>query len=149
MNALFRKKMSLIAAIAIAAPLAACASSFSPRTDQASPLAPRIQTLVDANRRYPRWEDFPAAPENLPDVGQIAANLRGLEGQGAALSGEVSRIEWTLGDPETVAAETRARVGAIPTSPDAVRTQADIDAFAQSLRDRAKAPPPIDRRPTQ
>jgi hypothetical protein len=34
-------------------------------------------------------------------------------------------------------------------SPDAARTEAEIDAFAQSLRDRAKAPPPIDRRPIE
>jgi len=38
-------------------------------------------------------------------------------------------------------------VGAVPISPDAARTQADIEAFAQELRDRAKAPPPVDRRP--
>lgn len=149
MNALFRKKTSLIAAMAILPLAGACSSAFSSRIDEASPLAPRIQTLVDANRHYPQWRDFPAAPQALPDVGQVAANVQGLQGQGTTLNGEVARIEWTLGDPEAMAADARARVGSVPQSPDAVRSQADIDAFAKSLRDRAKAPPPIDRRPAQ
>ncbi len=72
-----------------------------------------------------------------------------ISARGGALGGEVARIDWTLGDAETLAAETRAQVGAVPVSPDAARTEAEIDAFAQSLRDRAKAPPPIDRRPIE
>lgn len=149
MNALFCKKAGLAAAILVTGSLAACAAGFSPKIDQTSPLAPRIEALVEANRHYPRWSDFPSAPENLPQASQVAANVRGLEGQGSALDGQVAGIDWTLGDPEAMAAETRARVGAVPVSPDSMRTQADIDAFAQSLRDRAKAPPPIDRRPPQ
>lgn len=149
MNALFCKKTSLVAAMAILPLLTACSGAFSSRIDEASPLAPRIQALVDANRQYPQWSEFPAAPQALPEPSQVAANVRGLEGQGTTLRGEVARIDWTLDDAEAIAADARAQVGAIPPSPDSVRTQADIDAFAQSLRDRAKAPPPIDRRPPQ
>lgn len=149
MNAPLSKKMILIAAAAISAPLGACANALAPKTDAASPLAPRVQELVDANRRYPKWEDFPAAPTALPDVAQVASNARTLQGDGAALNGEIARIDWTLSDPETLAAQVKAQVEAVPVSPDAARTQADIEAFAQSLRDRAKAPPPLDRRPTR
>lgn len=105
--------------------------------------------MVDANRRYPRWEDFPAAPTALPATDQVASQVQALAAQGGALGGEVSRIDWTLGSAEALAAETRAQVDAVPVSPDAARTQAEIDAFAQGLRDRAKAPQPVDRRPIE
>ncbi|MCW0045068.1 hypothetical protein OIU13_00770 [Brevundimonas sp. BT-123] len=141
--------MTLIAAAAITTPLSGCLGASASRTEAVSPLAPRIQELVDANRRYPRWEDFPAAPTDLPPVTQVASNVRRLQGDSATLTSEIARIDWTLGDAEALAAETRAAVNAVPVSPDAVRTQADIEAFAQSLRDRAKAPPPLDRRPTR
>jgi hypothetical protein len=150
MNAPSAKKTRLFAAALLAtvpACLGACAGRFAPESDAASPLAPRVQALVDANRRYPRWEDFPAAPTGLPDPAQIAANVQGLEAQSGALGGEVARIDWTLGDAEALAAETRARVGAVPVSPDSARTAAEIEALARDLRERAKAPPPIDRRP--
>ncbi|MEE2850135.1 MAG: hypothetical protein VX561_09740 [Pseudomonadota bacterium] len=141
--------MILIAAVAIATPLSGCIGASASKTEAVSPLAPRIQELVDANRRYPRWEEFPAAPTDLPPVTQVASNVQRLQGDSATLTSEIARIDWTLGDAEALAAETRAAVNAVPVSPDAVRTQADIEAFAQSLRDRAKAPPPLDRRPTR
>ncbi|WP_295165468.1 hypothetical protein [uncultured Brevundimonas sp.] len=141
--------MILIAAAAIATPLSGCVGASASKTEAVSPLAPRIQELVDANRRYPRWEDFPAAPTDLPPVTQVASNVQRLQGDSATLTSEIARIDWTLGDAEALAAETRAAVNAVPVSPDVVRTQADIEAFAQSLRDRAKAPPPLDRRPTR
>ncbi|WP_307511298.1 hypothetical protein [Brevundimonas vesicularis] len=141
--------MILIAAAAIATPLSGCVGASASKTEAVSPLAPRIQELVDANRRYPRWEDFPAAPTDLPPVTQVAPNVQRLQGDSATLTSEIARIDWTLGDAEALAAETRAAVNAVPVSPDAVRTQADIEAFAQSLRDRAKAPPPLDRRPAR
>lgn len=149
MNASHSKKMILIAAAAIATPLSGCVGASASRTEAVSPLAPRIQELVDANRRYPRWEDFPAAPTDLPPVTQVASNVQRLQGDSATLTSEIARIDWTLGDAEALAAETRAAVNAVPVSPDAARTQADIEAFAQSLRDKAKAPPPLDRRPTR
>ena len=153
MNAHFPKRTRLTATLlclaTLSASLGACAKSFAPGTDPESPIAPRVQALVDANRHYPSWENFPAAPTDLPAATQVAAQVRMLEGQGGALGGEVARIDWTLGDAEALAAETRAQVGAVPVSPDSARTQAEIDAFAQGLRDRAKAPPPIDRRPVE
>ena len=153
MNAPRPKKTRLfaacLAAVVVPACLGACADRFAPKTDAASPLAPRVQELVDANRRYPRWADFPASPTDLPDPAQVAANVDRLDTQAGALGGEVARIDWTLENAEALAAETRARVGETPVSPDSARTAAEIDALAQDLRDRAKAPPPIDRRPPQ
>jgi hypothetical protein len=115
MNAHFRKRTGLTASLlclaTLSASLGACARAFAPSTDPTSPIAPRVQALVDANRHYPSWENFPAAPADLPQAAQVAARVQALEGQGGALDGEVARIDWTLGDAETLAAETRAQVG--------------------------------------
>lgn len=133
----------------LAAPalLAGCAGSKALRAEEASPLAPRIQTLVDANRHYPRWEDFPAAPQALPPVEQVAANVGALSQANTALTQDVAGIDWTLSDADRFAEETRRQVDSVPVSPDAARTAEEIDAVAAALRARAKAPPPIDRRP--
>lgn len=142
-----RRAASVVCLMGLVAASGGCARSLGPATDPASPIAPRVQSLVDANRDYPRWRDFPAAPTDLPPAAEIASSVERLHGQGSTLAQEAARIDWTMKDAETEAAAVRAQVGAVPVSPDAARTQADIDAFAQELRDRAKAPPPVDRRP--
>ena len=147
MNARLSKKMTTAASLLLAgAAMAGCAGRFAPETDATSPIAPRVQQLVDANRQYPRWADFPKAPEGLPQPVEVAAQVNTLRATSGALAGEVSRLQWTLEDPETFAAGVASRVDASQMSPVTAQTQADVEAFAQSLRDRAKAPPPIPRR---
>ena len=107
-------------------------------------LSPRVQALIDANRRYPRWEDFPrvSAP---PPATEIAGRVSTVQNRGVVLASEAARIEWNLSDPEGFAREVSSRVDQSRVAPVTAQTQADIDAFAQSLRDRATAPPPVDR----
>jgi hypothetical protein len=124
-----------------------CTTALNRSQVAASQMSERVEALVAANRTYPRWADFPAAPVDLPTSQALAARVDDLQGSSLRLAGETSSIDWTLDDPETLAAETRRAVGAVPTSPDAVRTEAEVEAFARRLRERAKAPPPIDRQP--
>ena len=124
-----------------------CAAAFDPTTDAASPIAPRVQALVDANRQYPRWADFPPTSTDTPQPLEVAARVNTLRASGGALAGETSRIEWTLGDPAVFAAETKARIDAQQIAPATAQTQADVEAFAAELRRRGTAPPPIDRTP--
>lgn len=146
MNAPFRKKMMLASGLVVAGSgLGGCIGTFDPETDGASPIAPRVQALVDANRRYPRWEDFPKAPTDLPQPIEVAAQVNTLKVSQGALAGEVDRLEWTLGDPEVFAAEVNSRVDASQVAPVTAQTQAEIDAFARRLRERARAPARIDR----
>ncbi len=143
MNASLSKKMFLCAALATGA--SGCAVAFDPVTDPTSPVAPRVQALVDANRVYPRWEDFPKAPVDLPAPVEVAARVNTLRVTGGALAGEVSRIEWTLQDAEAFERDVAARVAASQPLPATARTAEEIEAFAQSLRDRGRAPPPVPR----
>ncbi len=108
--------------------------------------SPAVVALVDANRTYPRWEDFPATPTDLPSASVIAGHVATLNVTGGTLTGEVSRLEWTLFDPEAYVAAVMARLAEARIAPATVRTRAEIDALADELRERGRAPPPIPRR---
>lgn len=146
MNARQAKKISggLLLASAVTA-LGGCATAFNPQTDEASPVAPRVQALVDANRAYPRWENFPRSADPLPEPVEIAARVTGLRSDGTDLAAEAARIDWQLGDPVAFAAEVNSRVDAQAIAPVTAETQAEVEAFAARTRQRGAAPPPVDR----
>jgi len=147
MNASIRKIAVTVTAALASGGLASCAGSFNPQTDATSPIAPRVQALIDANREYPRWADFPRSVDPVPEPMAIAAHVNTLRVTGGALAGEVSRIDWTLtDDPAVFAAGVRARVDSVAVSPVTQETQAEIDAFVRRARERGRAPPPMDRR---
>jgi len=147
MNAPDRKIAATLIALAAGGAVSACAASFDPRTDATSPVAPRVQALVDANREYPRWDDFPRASEPLPAPMVIAARVNTLRVSGGALAGEVSRIDWqNSGDPVAFAAEVQARIDSISVAPATAETRAEMEAYLRRARERGRAPPPIQRR---
>src|SRR5690606_35633218 len=74
------------AAVTLCAGLSACA--FDPPADPASPLATRIDSLVAEKRDYPRWQDFPAAPVNVPDAATVRTAVTGLEASQGVLNSE-------------------------------------------------------------
>jgi len=140
MNARLAKKMIGLSGLL----LSACASGSI--GDAEAPLEPRIAALVAENRAYPRWADFPGAPTDVPTAMQLATRVNTLRVASGSLAGEAARIDWTLSDTEAFAREVAARVQSTPIAPETRATQADIEAFAQSLRDRGRAPPPVPRR---
>ncbi len=147
MNASIRKIAALVFAAVVSGGLTACVGSFDPATDATSPIAPRVQALVDANRESPRWADFPRSLEPLPEPVAIAAEVNTLRVTGGALAGEVSRIDWqTTGDPAEFAAEVQARVDSVEVAPVTAETLAEIEEFVRRTRERGRAPPPVDRR---
>ncbi|WP_428149216.1 hypothetical protein [Brevundimonas sp.] len=127
--------------------LGGCAGAFNAETDAASPIAPRVQALVDANRAYPRWEDFPRSTDPLPEPVEVASRVNSLRGSGTDLAAEAARIDWQLGDPAVFAAEVNSRVDAQAIAPATAETQAEVEAFAARTRQRGAAPPPVDRGP--
>lgn len=147
MNALIQKIGSVLLLAVCASVLTACASSFNPRTDETSPVAARVQALVDANREYPRWADFPKSSEPAPTPTAIAAEVNTLRVTRGALAGEVARIDWTLtDDPAAFAEALRSRVAATAVAPATQQTQAEIDEYLRRARERGRAPPPVTRR---
>lgn len=147
MNASDRKIAATLIAMATAGALTACAATFDPRTDAASPVAPHVEALVGANRGYPRWSDFPRSTTPLPDPMTIAARVHTLRVSSGALAGEVSRIDWqSTGDPVAFAAETQTRIHSVHVAPVTAETRAEMEAYLSRARERGRAPPPIQRR---
>lgn len=147
MNAPIGKFAAALAAAAATAGLGGCVGAFDPATDPTSPVAPRVQALVDANREYPRWEDFPRSPETAPEPAVIAQRVAGLEATGGELAAAAARIEWlTTGDAASFAEDVRERVSAVQVAPVTAETAAEIEEFARRTRERGRAPPPIARR---
>ena len=141
----FRPVPGMVAVGALALILAGCAGAFeADMTD--SPISTQVQALVDANRTYPRWEDFPKASADTPAPAQVATRVAALNAADQSLRSQLAGMEWRSVDAETFARETRARVEAAQPSPATAQTEADIEAFAERLRARGKAPPPIGRR---
>jgi len=126
--------------------LSGCANSFAPKTDMNSPVAPQVQATVDAHRVFPHWSDFPSASANLPEPAAVAARVNTLQSDSRTLGSQVAAIQWDEGDAEARARDAAARVEAAKVAPIDTRTAAETEAFAQGLRDRAKAPPAIPRR---
>lgn len=126
---------------AILSGLAGCAGTYGETgTTTAATVA-----LIDAHRVYPRWEDFPANPTDLPAASDVAARVATLNVTGGTLTGETARLDWTLSDPDAYVAAVMARVAAARIAPATARTRAEIDALAEGLRERGRAPPPIPR----
>ena len=146
MNVFLSKKTILPAMTGLLLLTGGCVGSFDPQTDAASPLAPRIQQLVDAHREYPRWADFPATPADLPQSEQVAMNVRALDAGSAALATQVAAIDWTMdSDPAAFAESISRRFDPAKMAPIGAQTPEEVEAFAEALRRRAAAPPPIDR----
>ena len=147
MNAPIRKFAAAAAAAFATAGLTACVGAFDPRTDATSPVAPRVEALVEANREYPRWADFPKSLEPEPEPAVIAARVATLGTSGGELAEAAARIEWlTTGDPAAWAAAVQARVDSVQVDPVTAETAAAIEEFARRTRERGRAPPPVDRR---
>lgn len=146
MNVFLSKKTILPAMTGLLLATGGCVGSFDPQTDPTSPVAPRVQALVDANREYPRWADFPAAPTNLPQPGQVAANINNLNAESRTLTTQVAGIDWTLSDdPAAFVESINLRFDPARMAPIGAQTPEEVEAFAERLRRRAAAPPPIDR----
>ncbi|WP_242913400.1 hypothetical protein [Brevundimonas pishanensis] len=145
MNAyLVKFSLRSIAVVAVCGAVSACATN--PPTDPSSPLVAEIEQKVAQKRDYPRLEDFPLAPVNVPTPAYVRTAVNQLEQSQAGLNRQISAIDWTLDDDaEQYAASLRQRIAQDRVEIPTLSTPAEIEAFAQSLRQRAKAPPPVDR----
>ena len=146
MNVFLAKKTILPTTIGLLLLTGGCVGSFDPQTDMTSPVAPRVQELVDAHRQYPRWADFPATPTDLPQPALIAANVGALNADSSRLATQVAGIDWTMdSDPAAFVESIQQRFDPARMAPIGAQTPQEVEAFAESLRRRAAAPPPIDR----
>ncbi|HEV2082875.1 MAG TPA: hypothetical protein VGR32_10560 [Brevundimonas sp.] len=145
MNASAFKKTGVLVAGAAVVALGGCRTALDAAESADPAESARIAEIVNANRTFPRWEDFPRAGTDGPTIDQVRAEVGALRADGAALQARIAATP-PVDDPTGFEAEVRARVDAVPISPDTQRTREQIDAFARGLRERARAPAPIPRR---
>ena len=146
MNVFLSKNAIVLALAGVLTATGGCVGSFDPQTEAASPLAPRIQELVESHDRYPRWEDFPKASTDTPTPAYVANQVQTLGQSNQTLAAQVAAIDWTLNtDPTVLENLIREKFDPAAMAPIGPQSPAEIEALAESLRRRATPPPPIDR----
>lgn len=145
MNASAWKKTGVPIAAAALVALGGCRTALDSAESADPAETARVAEIVNANRAYPRWERFPRTGGDGPTVEQVRAEVAALRADGAALQARIAAMP-PVDDPSGFEADVRARVEAVPVSPDARRTREEIEAFARGLRERARAPAPLPRR---
>lgn len=147
MNAQRTKKWTVVGlGTVLAAGVVGCAVPDRVADPEVAPLSPRIVALVDDNRRYPEWRNFPRQGTPPPDAAAVSARVAALDTASAATAVDVAALDWTLADPEGFARRIAEDIASRPLAPATLQTREEVEAFAQSLRDRGRAPPPIPRR---
>ncbi len=146
MNARTWKKTVSGAGFVVLATLGGCQTALDVAESPDPGDTVRIAEVVNANRVYPRWEDFPGAGTDRISPTQVRGEVGALKAGADELEIQVAAIDWTGLDAGAITAGVRARVAAVPVSPDAARTRTEVEAFALTLRERARAPAPVHRR---
>lgn len=118
---------------------------FNQTIDPNSAAAQRVEALARADDSFPRWEDFPAEPQNVPTAADIRNQVRGLQADETELNRQVAAIDWTLDESDGApwAERTRNRIDprlARPVDPNEV---AEALTWAARMRARSTPPPPI------
>jgi len=118
-----------------AAPLTQSVTVTEPNMDALKPPAPPAMTM-------PRWSEFPQAPSDVPTVAEFARRVHAEEAARATLDSLGRAIVWETFEPAAIAAAASAQIDPSKLGPiDAEMTAQQSDALAQSLRDKATAPP--------
>ena len=152
MNALDRKIMNVgggamaarvLGVAAGAALLAGCVGDpiASTKVNPSSPIAAEVAKTSTADRDFPQFNEIPAKPTDLRPPRIYGDRAKALEAARDELDVATAPNTWTLG--QTSAFETRARGDAGPDY--AAPTNADTEAFANTIRKRATPPPPAKR----
>jgi hypothetical protein len=130
--------------VVAAAGMTACVSRAGLETS-AAPVDPNSrvgQAMIEAMRNpgpYPKFSDIPKVPADMAKPAPFAEVVAPLKAKGAALGAQVAALPATSTQvSEREAARLRALVAIDPPPADAT---ARAEAFAQSLRQRAKPPP--------
>ena len=95
MNAQQTKKWTVVGlGTLLAAGAVGCATPDRIADPEVAPLSPRIVALVDENRRYPEWRNFPRQGTPPPDA--VAVSAKSGEGIPALLEALCRRVHRAL-----------------------------------------------------
>lgn len=110
--------------------------------DQSSAVASQIGAAEHGEGPFPTFAEIPAIPNDVRPLSAWRATISETLAAKYQAEAEIQRNPWTLTDtPESFAEATRAKIPPAEAIPPTDAT-AEAEAFAASLRGRAKAPPP-------
>jgi hypothetical protein len=126
-----------------AAPLVA--TSDAPAPAPSIPTATVVRDIERDEKGFPKWSNFPAAPENVPVASDIKQRVSDIKAREDTLEQAVTGLKWDAIDPASYSSSVRARLNADLSQPVTKNNCGDIHQFALSTRARVALPPSPDR----
>lgn len=124
-------------------PLAACSSVD---VHGSSNLPADQQSIVDANRQYPTFREFPQATGPFDPARDVAMPVAALNSGRQALGESIAALSWDAADAAALAGIVRARLRAAGAPPEPVVSQEALQESLARARQRGAAPPPVRQR---
>jgi hypothetical protein len=90
---------------------------------------------------YPTFAQIPSKPGDVRSPADWRRDIGAVKADGARLAAETAPNTFTLNDTEAFAARTRAQASQGGAAPNEETGRAQADAFANTARGRAIAPP--------
>jgi len=138
-----RRAVRLLGCVGLALLAGACVSANPFATapvDPNSPIAAGVAKSARVNRAYPKFSDIPSVPTDIRPLRAWGKTAGETEAARDRLEAETGPETWSLSGTEAFAADAQAAAGR-EEAPSAAE-QADTEAFARALRERATPPPP-------
>lgn len=130
--------LSLLALPALAASACAPQQTATTAASPAAGLAPDIVAATHQPHAFPNFCSIPKMPADVRGVAEWKAAVLDIRRSGARLQQQTAPDTWTLnGSTEGFANDSRRQAEAPPP----MNPDADTDAFARQLKDRATPPP--------
>ncbi|MFT4091629.1 MAG: hypothetical protein QM645_12910 [Asticcacaulis sp.] len=103
-----------------------------------------VPVMAQGATGYPKWSEFPALPQNVPNTAQIKTQVTEIYAQERVLLTQVGAIEWDRHDPDSFSMGTIARLDPELSRPVTENIRAQANRFAAEQAARAVPPPLID-----
>lgn len=94
---------------------------------------------------FPKWSDFPAAPENIPSSGSIKIAVEKTLVARSEVENELLVLNWDVGTPESLGLEISKKIQ--PKNYKGLDPSLDsneLEVYAENLRRRGAPPKPYD-----
>ena len=102
---------------------------------------PLAGCVSPAPASFPTFAQIPSTPGDLRSPADWRRDIGAVKADGAKLAAETAPGTFSLGDTEAFAARTRALAANGGAAPDETADRAQAQAFVNSARQRATAPP--------
>ncbi len=109
--------------------------------DQRSAVAGQVATAQHSDGPFPRFAQIPPIPNDVRPLSAWRATIGETLASKREMLAEIEKNPWTLSGTEAFAEGSREQIPAAEAVPPTDNT-ANAEAFAASVRGRAKTPPP-------